>query len=732
MEHKWIRDIEAGIALRSKSKRRGLSSPHNSTRSPGFPLDKGAVDVVAHPNHCPTPTGDRRPLEWGMYFSRPQPAYDTSLGSLAGHRPRCRRRTQAAATFRDRTRPLANNLGMFETDAFNKDADGNPGMAVTQRPQTMPAEDFRQLAEADAFPTKSEFEAYVTTRRNSDLAGSASPQKSPSGTTLRTGEFGEAPPLPAHVLQRRKSGVPPPDTISARKFVYATGILGRSRYGSLDYASLDDRPGSVSSALPALEQWLEDQSTAQTMRGRHASLPSPSMATTENFASASGAAPTDASSETTTESPLEAALAADAIDTASREAEQATAGQTPADTSSAAAATAAPSNGNRPVPQRELSMLRSDSQRLLTLEPREFLHPSMPTSPMQVQIDTQAAVTLGGEAGADSAESFSSSSLPHEPHLSGLQHLKAAAQGTLAVVHLEHLRKQREADLQRCVPRVVQPKVLTDGIAKSTMTATEFDARSKPGVGQYDAAAAHRAQVNRRQQGKFNEAIVPSALELAMARSAKLPGPGAYDAPPRPMRGGKISASSALSDVEIKMAVAAKSPGPGEYDTSRATSPMPSGGRFNSAIVPSDLEKQIATAAKSPGPGAYPGVQENSSSRMSGGKFNAAVVPSDLESRMRQAALTPGPCAYDTTTQAGATKGGRMSATSPPTELEWIERRGSLSPGPGAYDVRSAAKHTMVSEHSGKFPFVWRPLDPKLAKLAKGVTVARAAKALQG
>ena len=72
-----------------------------------------------------------------------------------------------------------------------------------------------------------------------------------------------------------------------------------------------------------------------------------------------------------------------------------------------------------------------------------------------------------------------------------------------------------------------------------------------------------------------------------------------------------------------------------------------------------------------------------------------------------------------------------MSATSPPTELEWIERRGSLSPGPGAYDVRSAAKHTMVSEHSGKFPFVWRPLDPKLAKLAKGVTVARAAKALQ-
>ena len=311
MEHKWIRDIEAGIALRSKSKGRGLSSSHNKNRSSGFPSNKDAVDVVAHPNHCPTPTGDRRRLQWGMYFSKPQPAYDTSLGALAGHRPRCRRLTQTAATFRDRTRPLANSSGMRDTDALmENDAGGsNLGIAATHRPQTMPAEFFHRLAETDTLPTKKEFEAYVTTRRIYDQAGSLSPQKSPSATALRTGEFGDAPPLPAHVLQRRKTGVPPPDTISARKFVYATGILGRSRSGSLDYASLDDRPGSVSSALPALEQWLEDQSSAETLRGRHGSLPSPSMATTESFSSTSAAAAVGASSESTSDSPLEAVLA---------------------------------------------------------------------------------------------------------------------------------------------------------------------------------------------------------------------------------------------------------------------------------------------------------------------------------------------------------------------------------------------------------------------------------------
>jgi hypothetical protein len=586
-------------------------------------------------------------------------------------------------------------------------------------------------------PTLAELETYVAARHAADLAATVSQQKWATAA-VPEGGYGAVPPLPTRVVLRRAKGVPPPDTISARAFVYATGILGRQRPGALDFASLDHRPGSAASVLPALEPWLEGQAdaaaaAATTARGRHNALPfSPLAATRFGEFAAAMAALTPKPRGAAGEDPPPAAVAPDApIDLAGEGDWAVLVHDDGAVADPAAAATTTASAPARAVPQLQMPLLRADSRRLLTLEPSEFFKPTMPTAPMQAQLDAIAAAAAQAEAKAVSACAAAALASTHAaglaPKKSKLLTLKLAAKGVLFAVHFDALAKQRAADLQRCVPKVVQPKAITDGAAKTVWEATEAEARQKPGVGDYDTTAAHRAQVERRLRGKFNGAVVPTALEVELARNAQVPGPGAYDAPPRVVRGGKFSTAVVPTDVEWKMAAAAKLPGPGAYDTS-AAKPPPSGGKFSSAVVPSDVELKMAAAAKLPGPGAYPGVRADGG--VGGGKFNAAVVPSELEWIEKRAGLTPGPCAYDTAPSA-ATKGGKMSATSPPTELEWIEKRGSSTPGPGAYDVRAASNHTLPSGHTGKFPFVWRPLDPKMAKFAKGVALVRTANAFQ-
>lgn len=46
-----------------------------------------------------------------------------------------------------------------------------------------------------------------------------------------------------------------------------------------------------------------------------------------------------------------------------------------------------------------------------------------------------------------------------------------------------------------------------------------------------------------------------------------------------------------------------------------------------------------------------------------------------------------------------------------------------MTPGPGEYNINES--QTRKSGHSGKFPFVFKPRDPSLQHLAKGVTLAR-------
>jgi hypothetical protein len=107
---------------------------------------------------------------------------------------------------------------------------------------------------------------------------------------------------------------------------------------------------------------------------------------------------------------------------------------------------------------------------------------------------------------------------------------------------------------------------------------------------------------------------------------------------------------------------------------------------------------------------------------MSGGAFSLTSAPSYLDLCITKGASLPGSGQYNTAT-AAPSKGGRISATSAPSDTEMQMRRAAAMPGPSDYDVRAADRQRFASEHTGKFPFVWRPTDPKYASLAKGASM---------
>ena len=101
----------------------------------------------------------------------------------------------------------------------------------------------------------------------------------------------------------------------------------------------------------------------------------------------------------------------------------------------------------------------------------------------------------------------------------------------------------------------------------------------------------------------MSTSAIVTDVDLTMRRSAKVPGPGAYDfSYGSGTSGGRFSTSKPKTEVEWIMHRSRQIPGPGEYK--RPVS-MPSGGKFGESKPKTALEQIMHQSAKVPGPGNY-------------------------------------------------------------------------------------------------------------------------------
>ena len=103
---------------------------------------------------------------------------------------------------------------------------------------------------------------------------------------------------------------------------------------------------------------------------------------------------------------------------------------------------------------------------------------------------------------------------------------------------------------------------------------------------------------------KFNEAVVPSALDTTIARANDTPAPHDYghiDAVQA--RGGQFSTAFPPTALEELLRQKQLIPGPATYDPPTPKSNMV--GSISSADVPSDVDRLVMAASQMPGPGHY-------------------------------------------------------------------------------------------------------------------------------
>jgi hypothetical protein len=101
---------------------------------------------------------------------------------------------------------------------------------------------------------------------------------------------------------------------------------------------------------------------------------------------------------------------------------------------------------------------------------------------------------------------------------------------------------------------------------------------------------------------KFNEAVVPSALDSCILRANDTPAPHDYghiDAVQS--QGGQFSTAFPPTALEELLRSKRNVPGPASYDPPCPKNNMV--GKFSEADVPSDVDKLILRAQQSPGPG---------------------------------------------------------------------------------------------------------------------------------
>ena len=647
--NKWLRDFECTVG-KKKGSRGGEGRPDRATTE---------ISDCFRPSTAPVPP---RPLTWGDYFETTQ-SYETSSGTLEGHRSRCRRRcrhfgavTHRIETQRAPTPKAVTERGALPAVSFGDGTHRTLALSAPQPPRSSPSP-MRPITAAmkDLAPPESsspassvDLQQALEERGRMEAAVAFAPKWVEPAPTNDTG-FADPPKL------SRRPGSMPRDSVSVRELVHTIGAHGRLRSGAEDFACLSERPGTAAAAKTLARTSRASAAVAQAAAGATGEKVAPSSQDTIPEAAASERGEGGAA--------LDALVSAESL---------------------------------RPM----LLPVRSDPSRLGLIVPSEvFRGATMSTRPMAEELTSRAEAMQSRKK----------------------RTLKGVAMLVKSAMVIDPSLTQRLAAERMSRPRITTPKAVTDGSSMTYWASVEAAAAQVPGVGEYDCEAAFKKQLAPK-GGKFNDAVVPSALELKMRRASQLPGPSDYDInKPPTTKGGKISATSAPSDVEWAMMRAAAMPGPGEYNTRPKS--RKAGGKFNDAVVPSDLELTMKRAAAIPAPGDYK-AKPAGAELLGGGKFNSAKVPSQLDLVMARAAAIPGAGQYDTA-KPNAIKGGKISATSAPTDVEWAMMRAAAMPGPGEYDVNDAA--TRPSSHTGKFPFVWRPTDPKMAKLAKGVNTLKAA-----
>ncbi len=91
---------------------------------------------------------------------------------------------------------------------------------------------------------------------------------------------------------------------------------------------------------------------------------------------------------------------------------------------------------------------------------------------------------------------------------------------------------------------------------------------------------------------------------------------------------------------------------------------------------------------------------------------------SDIDWKIHTAKQLPGPGHYSAEGVERSGSTGRFNLSNPKSDLDWKIHTAKQLPGPGDYAVKDEV--TRRASHTGKFPFVYRPLNPSHAHLAKG------------
>eukprot|EP00614_Pseudopedinella_elastica_P022892 CAMPEP_0172614980 /NCGR_PEP_ID=MMETSP1068-20121228/55745_1 /TAXON_ID=35684 /ORGANISM="Pseudopedinella elastica, Strain CCMP716" /LENGTH=569 /DNA_ID=CAMNT_0013419959 /DNA_START=120 /DNA_END=1829 /DNA_ORIENTATION=- len=278
--------------------------------------------------------------------------------------------------------------------------------------------------------------------------------------------------------------------------------------------------------------------------------------------------------------------------------------------------------------------------------------------------------------------------------------------------------KKAQADKMSSLssPTKKKDKVVTEGIAKSSVDWTIHLAKQSPGPGQYNIAQSERPPSG----GKFNHSNPKSDVEVRMDRARAVPGPGQYKIPGVGSGAGgrKFSTAKPLSDVDVKIATAKTIPGPGQYgqlkiDTKGNAMLKNTGAGFSTSMPLSDVDVMQMRAKQIPGPGQYK--LKGTSEQITGGTFSNAKPKSDLDWKIYEAGQKPGPGSYNI--PSSLQKGQRFSTANPKSDLDFKIIEATKKPGPGHYMINDHM--TRPSSHTGKFPFVYKPKDPTKAHLAK-------------
>ena len=281
-------------------------------------------------------------------------------------------------------------------------------------------------------------------------------------------------------------------------------------------------------------------------------------------------------------------------------------------------------------------------------------------------------------------------------------------------------KAQTQRMTQLSVPtRDVRGKVVTEGVSKTEAEWLMYNAAQTPGPGQYPQKGAADLIPG----GRFSKATPLSEVDRMVMEARNKPGPGQYKqkGAAELTPGGRFSTALPLSEVDRLVLESRHKPGPGAYGhitlDHTGHKLLGEGGQgFSKSAPPSHTELLMKRAAQTPGPGAYK--LKGADELIPGGGFSTATPLSEVDRLVMEARNKPGPGQYKLKGAAELTPGGRFSTASPLSEVDRLVMESRNKPGPGQYGApNKVARNT---GGSGRFPFVYRPKDPKLKHLTKG------------